>query len=149
MSPLARDIASASRGADGAQESWAVDPLTRKVFVHSVTTLLDPDEAQRLRDACAERQEVPIAPDVSDAGRAVLPLLTAIAVPDPREKPDRGRQRRLRRKANPKTNEARTVDSEEIPTPTRWPMPALVSGTPSGSRRKAVTWSTPRRSSPT
>ena len=82
MWTLARDIASASRGANGQRESWAVDPLTRKVYVHSVTALLEPGEAQRLRDACAERLVQPDVPGLSEAGQVVLPLLGAL---DPNE----------------------------------------------------------------
>jgi dienelactone hydrolase len=79
MWTLARDVASASRRRDGRREAWAVDPLTRTVYVHSLTALLDPGEARRLRDACADRRHRP--PDltgVSEAGRAVVPLLTAL-----------------------------------------------------------------------
>src|SRR5262245_44069735 len=78
MWTLARDIASASRCRDGLREPWAVDPLTRKVYVHSLTALLEPGEARRLRDACAERHGPPDDPAVSEAGRAVLALLTAL-----------------------------------------------------------------------
>src|SRR5581483_4978944 len=85
MWTLARDIASASRGRSGLREPWAVDPLTRKVYVHSVTALLEPGEAQRLRDACADRQEQPSVSGLSEAGRGVLPLLTAL---DPDEAED-------------------------------------------------------------
>jgi hypothetical protein len=46
----------------------------------SVTALLEPGEAQRLRDACADRQGRPDLPGLSEAGRAVLLLLSA---PDP------------------------------------------------------------------
>ena len=48
MWTLARDIASASRSREGLREPWEVDPLTRKVYVHSVTALLESGEAQRL-----------------------------------------------------------------------------------------------------
>ena len=48
MWTLCRDIASASRDRDGVREAWAVDPLTRKVYVHSVTALLEADEAAPL-----------------------------------------------------------------------------------------------------
>ncbi len=48
MWTLARDIASASRQRDEVREAWDVDPLTRKVYVHSVTALLDPHEAEPL-----------------------------------------------------------------------------------------------------
>jgi hypothetical protein len=78
MWTLARDIASASRCRDGVRESWAVDPLTRKVYVHSVTSLLEGGEARRLRAACAERTSSPNLADVSDRGREVLPLLAAL-----------------------------------------------------------------------
>jgi hypothetical protein len=85
MWTLARDIASASRCRDGRREPWAVDPLTRKVYVHSVTALLEPGEAQRLRDACVDRRGQPDVPGLSVAGRAVLPLLRAL---DPDEAED-------------------------------------------------------------
>jgi hypothetical protein len=102
MWTFARDIASGSRtsGADrdsGAdrvsedepREPWVVDQLTRKVFVHSVTETLEPAEAERLRDAFAERsapveQRGPAelaAPfdgsGLSPEGAAVCALLTA------------------------------------------------------------------------
>lgn len=77
MWTLARDIASAARDRDGQREPWAVDPLTRTVYLHSVTALLDPEEARWLRAACAERREWPITGAISEAGRAVLPLLGA------------------------------------------------------------------------
>jgi hypothetical protein len=48
MWTLARDIASASRQRDTVREAWDVDPLTRKVFVHSVAALLDPPDAEPL-----------------------------------------------------------------------------------------------------
>ena len=85
MWTLARDIASASRCRDGRREPWSVDPLTRKVYVHSVTALLEPAEAQRLRDVCADRDGRPDRHGLSEAGRAVLPLLAAL---DPDEAED-------------------------------------------------------------
>jgi hypothetical protein len=78
MWTLARDIASASRSVNGQREAWAVDPLTRKVYVHSVTALLDAGEAQQLRDTCAERHVQLDMPGLSEDGRAVLPLLGAL-----------------------------------------------------------------------
>jgi hypothetical protein len=78
MSTLARDIASASRRTDRAREPWAVDPLTRKVYVHSVTALLQPEDAARLRAAFAEPYGQLAGPPLSDDGQAVLPLLTAL-----------------------------------------------------------------------
>ena len=53
MWTFARDIASATRPCGDGREPWQVDPLTRKVFVHSVIALLEPDEAERLRSAFA------------------------------------------------------------------------------------------------
>lgn len=85
MWTLARDIASASRSVSGVREPWEVDPLTRKVFVHSVTALLDPAEAQRLRNAFAERHDRSDVPELSEAGGTVLPLLTAL---DPHQAED-------------------------------------------------------------
>jgi hypothetical protein len=48
MWTLARDIASASRSRHGVAEPWEVDPLTRKVYEHSIAALLQPGEAQSL-----------------------------------------------------------------------------------------------------
>jgi hypothetical protein len=77
MWTLARDIASASRIVDSRTEAWAVDPLTRTVYVHSVTALLDPAETELLRAACADRKPTPVLAGLSDAGRQMLPLLAA------------------------------------------------------------------------
>jgi hypothetical protein len=79
MWTLARDIASASRYRDGVRRPWPVDPLTRKVYVHSLTALLDAGEAERLRAAFAGRHGHLDLPSVSEDGRAVLPLLTAMS----------------------------------------------------------------------
>ena len=76
MWTLARDIASRTRSWDGSTEWWAVDPLTRDVFVRSVTDTLVPRESDRLRDACANRSAVDPA-DLSADGRAVFALLSA------------------------------------------------------------------------
>ena len=74
MWTLCRDIASASRERNGARETWAVDPLTRKVYVHSVTALLEPDEAARLQTAFLDP---PSSKDVnlSAQGRTIQRLL--------------------------------------------------------------------------
>jgi len=79
MWTLARDIASASRPIDGGREPWAVDPLTRKVYVHSVTALLEPDEAELLRAAFADPDGSLIDPTLSEDGQAVLSLLTTLS----------------------------------------------------------------------
>jgi len=78
MWTLARDIASASCTAHGRRYPWAVDPLTRKVFVHTVTALLEPSEAQRLREVYAEPRRESDLYTLSDDGRAVLPVLTKV-----------------------------------------------------------------------
>ena len=69
MWTLARDIASASRCHDGAREPWDVDPLTRKVFEHSIGALLqDSGEPQPLLGALgpieAERALQSLSPDL-------------------------------------------------------------------------------------
>jgi dienelactone hydrolase len=81
MWTLAPDIASSTRTGTSGREPWQVDPLTRKVFVHSFTAFLDAGEAEQLRDAFEGPHE-PIAPrTLSEDGRAVYRLLAA---------PDRG-----------------------------------------------------------
>jgi hypothetical protein len=78
MWTLARDIASASRQRGGVREPWSVDPLTRKVYVHSVTALLQPDEAARLQDTFADPHGHVICPILSRDVQAVLPLLGSL-----------------------------------------------------------------------
>lgn len=78
MRTLARDIAGASTTAGEAVQPWAVDQLTRKVYVRSLTEILEPAEAERLRATCAERAEQPCPSDLSADGRAVFPLLTSL-----------------------------------------------------------------------
>src|SRR5207253_10096355 len=78
MWTLARDTASATRQRDGVREPWAVDPLTRKVYLHSVTALLQPDEAARLRAAFADPHGRLFGPTLSEEGQAVRPLLTSL-----------------------------------------------------------------------
>jgi dipeptidyl aminopeptidase/acylaminoacyl peptidase len=77
MWTLVRDIASASMCRDGLRRPWPVDPLTRKVFVHTVTAVLQPEEAQLLREGYAERYATPDVCSKSDTGRALLPLLAS------------------------------------------------------------------------
>ena len=78
MRTLACDIASASSCAGAAREPWQVDQLTRKVYVRSLTDVLERDEAERLRMACAERGGQVGAEGLSEDGRVVYPLLTAL-----------------------------------------------------------------------
>ncbi|GIK40410.1 MAG: hypothetical protein BroJett011_42430 [Chloroflexota bacterium] len=77
MGTLARDIASAMcSGADG-PEPWRVDPLTRKVFVHSLTACLEPSEAERLRSAFANEGGHLDGHGLSPDGQAMYALLRA------------------------------------------------------------------------
>jgi hypothetical protein len=75
MWTFARDIASATRSNDDQREPWQVDQLTRKVFVHSLTSLLEPDEAQRLRAAYENGPGPFNSRDLSADGQAVQALL--------------------------------------------------------------------------
>ena len=78
MWTLARDIASATRCRGEAREPWPVDPLTRTVYVRSLTAPLAPGEAELLRAACAESGGRVDPRALSEEGRAVYPLLTAL-----------------------------------------------------------------------
>lgn len=71
---FARDIVSSTTSLDGQRRSWAVDPLTRKVFVHSVTAPLEGREAALLRQEPSQRQGVVDMRQLSTLARAVYPL---------------------------------------------------------------------------
>src|SRR5438874_2065015 len=77
MWTFARDIASATRSCGDGREPWRVDPLTRKVFVHSLTAVLEPGEAERLRSAFANESGHLDGSMLSAEGQAVYSLLTA------------------------------------------------------------------------
>lgn len=77
MWTFARDIASATIESEEGRKPWQVDQLTRKVFVHSVTALLETDEAERLRRAFAVEGGHFDGHILSTDGQAVLSLLTA------------------------------------------------------------------------
>jgi dienelactone hydrolase len=74
---FARDVASGTRSDGDGCEPWRVDPLTRKVFVHSMTAFLDPDEAERLRSAFADEGGPLDDRHLSADGQAVHALLSA------------------------------------------------------------------------
>ncbi len=77
---LARDVISATWLRNGTREPWAVDPLTRTVFVHTLTAHLEPDEAARLRESMAT-PDGKIDPDtLSSEGKAVYRLLGTLPV---------------------------------------------------------------------
>ena len=78
MWTFAQDIASATRPMNGTREPWEVDPLTRKVYVHSMTAVLEASEAQMLRTAFAEPSGTLDVAPLSDYGRAIRPLLTVL-----------------------------------------------------------------------
>lgn len=77
METFAQDIASATRSNGDGREPWQVDPLTRKVFVHSLTALLEPGEAERLRNTFIDQSEQLDSRELSAEGQAVYALLTA------------------------------------------------------------------------
>ena len=75
---FAQDIASATRTVGATRQPWQVDPLTRKVYVHSMTALLAPPEAALLRERMAERTGSTDLGGLSEPARAIYPLLTAL-----------------------------------------------------------------------
>ena len=77
MGTFARDIASATRSQGEGREPWLVDPLTRKVFVHSLTALLEPGEAEQFRAAFVQEGGHFEGQDLSADGQRVYSLLTA------------------------------------------------------------------------
>jgi dienelactone hydrolase len=82
MNTFVRDIASSSKIDDGERKSWPVDPLTRKVFVHSMTAILEPGEAERLRSAFSGEGGMPESCSLSPEGQVIYSLLRAQNVDD-------------------------------------------------------------------
>lgn len=82
MWTFVRDIASASRSTGAGREPWAVDQLTRKVFVRSVTDMLAPREAELLRSTFMDGTGDVDANALSSDGRRVCDLLRATGVHD-------------------------------------------------------------------
>ena len=78
MWTFARDIASATRPTERSREPWQVDPLTRKVYVHSVTAVLETSEADLLRANLSEPTGSVETAALSAVGRAIYPLLTRL-----------------------------------------------------------------------
>ena len=74
---FAHDVASCSRSSGDGREPWQVDQLTRKVFVHCITTFLEPSEAERLRSAFSNENEPLVDFDLSADAQSVYSLLTA------------------------------------------------------------------------
>jgi hypothetical protein len=77
METFARDIASATRSRGEGREPWPLDPLTRKVFVHSLTALLEPGEAEQFRAAFVQEGNHFDGQALSADGLRVYSLLTA------------------------------------------------------------------------
>jgi len=77
LQSLAGDVASSTRMRGNERIPWEVDPLTRKVFVHSVTAPLDPNEAQALREAFEAGGVRGDWNGLSEDGRAIHALLVA------------------------------------------------------------------------
>lgn len=82
MRTFVRDIASASRSTASGREPWAVDPLTRRVYVRSVTDMLAAPEAELLRGAFLDGNGDIDAQRLSSDGRRVRELLRATDVRD-------------------------------------------------------------------
>ena len=82
MNTFARDIASASRSSGDEREPWEVDQLTRKVFIHSVTAMLEPDEAELVRSVFTGKNGQITENNLSVEGRAVYALLSVKNVND-------------------------------------------------------------------
>ena len=78
METFVRDIASATRSGEEGREPWRVDPLTRKVFVHSLTAWLEPGEAEQFRNTFDNAVGHLDVREFSADGRAVYSLLTAL-----------------------------------------------------------------------
>ena len=77
MSTFIRDIASSSKSDGDERKLWQVDPLTRKVFIHSVTAILEQGEADRLRRASTGDEGNVDNYSLSADGQAVYSLLSA------------------------------------------------------------------------
>jgi len=85
MHTFAEEIATATRPIHGSREPWAVDPLTRKAYVHSLTAHLEPSEAAWLREAMAEPTGQVDSAELSSDARVIYPLLTALTLEEARE----------------------------------------------------------------
>lgn len=77
MTTFAHDIASSTREVGGRRQPWKVDQLTRRVFVHSLTANLAPDEAERLREAYVLSAEAPEVQGLSPEAQIVQAVLRA------------------------------------------------------------------------
>jgi dienelactone hydrolase len=76
MWTLVQDAASSTTVRDTTREPWEVDPLTRKVFVRSLITALEPDEAALLEQSVADGNSDLDTEWLSACARTVYALLT-------------------------------------------------------------------------
>lgn len=76
MWTLSRDIASSTTTHDGTIQDWQVDPLSRKVFVHSLTEPLEDDERALLRSMIDTPTRVINTSFLSDLGSVVYSLMS-------------------------------------------------------------------------
>ncbi|MFZ6018669.1 MAG: hypothetical protein ACOYXO_03595 [Chloroflexota bacterium] len=74
---FSRDIASSTVDEQDGRRAWKVDQLTRKVFIHSLTAFLHPEEAIHLRRAFLEGERLDNESSLSEDGKAVAALLSA------------------------------------------------------------------------
>ena len=74
---FARDVASSTSSSGDGCKPWQVDPLTRKVFVHSMTSFLEPGEAEWFRSAFANGSRHLDNHGLSADGQSVYSLFTA------------------------------------------------------------------------
>jgi hypothetical protein len=82
MWTFAQDIASSTRLRGEVREPWQVDQLTRKVYVRTLTSFLEPSEAEQLRNAFTDQGGQIDSGGLSEEGRALYPLLTTLGADD-------------------------------------------------------------------
>jgi dienelactone hydrolase len=75
MWSLAVSIASATRSSGHGRTPWAVDQLTRRVYVRSLTAALESDEAERLRNGCGADADSVDTQALSENAQLIQPLL--------------------------------------------------------------------------
>ena len=80
MWSLAAAIASATRTVDGARVLWPVDPLTREVYVRSLTATLTSAEAEWLRNAATAASPPANPAWLSEHARSIRPLLITMSL---------------------------------------------------------------------
>jgi len=82
MSTLAVAIASSTRSTNGHREPWQVDPLTRAVYVRSLTATLEPHEAEFLRSVPGDEHDLTNNHGLSEDARVIRLLLGTLPTND-------------------------------------------------------------------